>query len=300
MSWLLVIILAYLSFSLASLGDKLVLNRAKNPKLYAFYVGFLSLLVLSAVPFVGIRFPDVASFLWIFLSSGSFIFGLYVLYNAVEKFEVSRVVPIVGALQPIFILFLSFMLLEFGMITASNMLAFAVLLLAGIIISFEKKLKVTKKLLELSLFASLLIALSFVFIKLVFLHQSFFHGIIWIGIFNFLFALVFLFDAGVRSEIFVKKSAFDKKTLLLVIITQSAGGLAGLLQNFAIFLAPVSNLAILNALRGIQYMFLFVITLFFSFFYPKILKEEISRKIIIQKSVVIIMIVFGLAILFFF
>src|SRR3989344_3966870 len=100
-SWLFIIILAYFFFSIASLGDKLVLNRAKNPKLYVFYVGILGLLALFLIPFTEFAIPDPQSFLWIILTSLTFIIGLYLLYVAIAKFEVSRVVAIVGSIQPI-------------------------------------------------------------------------------------------------------------------------------------------------------------------------------------------------------
>ncbi len=296
-SWLLIIILAYLFFSLASFGDKLVLNNSQNPKLYVFYVGLLNLLVILLIPFVEFSLPSAKSFLWIILTSFVFIMGLYTLYSAIEKFEVSRVVPIMGATQPIFVLFLSWFFWGYLTIKWNIFLAFLILLLGGIVISFEKKPEFTKNLLKLSLLASFLTALGFIFIKMVFSSQTFFNGIIWLGIFNFLFGLIFIYDKSVRQEIFTKKSIFDKKTASLIILTQSAGGMAGILQNFAIYLAPASNLAIMNALRGIQYIFLFAITLIFSYFYPKILKEEISKRIIIQKSIAIILIIFGLVIL---
>ena len=295
-SWITIIILAYFFFSLSSLGDKLVLNYSKSPKLYVFWVGFLSLLVLLLIPFVGINLPSTESFLWIILTSLVFILGLYVLYSAVLRFEVSRVIPIVGALQPIFILILSWIFFK-EVIIKSNLLAFFILLIASFIISFESKIKLNTKLIISSLLASLLVAFGFIFTKKVFLIQPFFQGIIWIGVFNFLFAILFLIDSNLREQIFVKKSAFRKKNIVLVAITQSAGGIAGFLQNIAIYLAPASSLAIINVLRGIQYIFLFVITLIFSIFLPKIIKEDISIGVILQKLLSIILIGIGLSLL---
>lgn len=297
MTWLLIIILAYLLFGFSSLGDKLVLNRSKSPRVYTFYVGVLSLVVLLLAPFVGLSIPRATSFLWVIFTSFVIIAGLYILYSTVSKFEVSRVVPIVGALQPLFILLLTWIFFGSLIAKGGDLLAFLILFIASIIISVERKIEVTKNLLKLSLLSSFLMSLSFVMIKMVFLNIDFFQGIIWIGIFNFLFVLIFLFNKSFRKEIFTKESAFDKKTLSLVVLTQGAGGLASILQNFAIFLAPASSLAIINALRGVQYAFLFVITLIFSLFYPKILKEEISKKVVIQKVIAILLILVGLAVL---
>ncbi|OGZ65423.1 MAG: hypothetical protein A3C50_03730 [Candidatus Staskawiczbacteria bacterium RIFCSPHIGHO2_02_FULL_43_16] len=295
--WLVIVIASYLLFGLSSFGDKLVLNRSPNPKLYTFYVGVLSSLAIILIPFAGFHIPDVVSFFWIFLTSLVSVAGLYMLYSAVAKFDVSRVVPIVGAVQPILVLFLGWFFWGVRAITFNNILAFSILLLASIIISFEKKLAPNKQLLTFSLVTALLVALSLVFIKMVFLRQTFLQGTIWIGICNLLLVLTFLFIPGFKKEAFGKQSAPGKKTLLLVLFTQLVGGLAAFSQTFAISLVPVSSLAIINALRGIQYVFIFLVTLFFSSFFPNILKERISRKIVIQKSIAILLIIFGLVIL---
>ncbi|MEK7124639.1 MAG: DMT family transporter [Patescibacteria group bacterium] len=297
MVWLFIIILAYFFFSIASLGDKLVLSRAQSPRLYTFYVGVLSLIVLVLTPFADFRIPVPYNLFWIILTSFVLITGMYALYSAVNKFDVSRVVPVIGAVQPLFILILSWLFWGAQVIKANSLFAFAILLLGGIIISFEKKPRLTKELLKISFLASFLTALSFILFKIVFQREPFLRAIIWIGIFNFIFVLFFLFYKSFRREIFEKKAAFSKKTLTLVVLTQSAGGLASLLQNFAIYLAPVSSLAIINALRGIQYVFLFMITSALSLFLPKVLKEKISKKIIRQKSVAILIIISGLIIL---
>lgn len=296
--WLFIIILSYLFFSLASFGDKLVLSHHLKPVYYIFYVGLLSLLVLLLIPFVGFYAISLKALLWVFLASLSFMGGLYFLYSAVEKFEVSRVTPIVGSFQPLIVLFLSWLFWGDQVFNTVHLVAFFILLIATFIISFEKKLKLTKGLLALSLSASLLVALNVVLLKVVFSHISFFQTIIWMGLVNFIVALFFNIRSGVIKELLNnKKEANSKKGLALVIATQSAGGVAGLLQNAAIFLAPASSLAIINALRGVQYVFLFLITLFFSSFYPKIFKENISKKVIIQKVASILLIVLGLAIL---
>ena len=138
MVWLFIIILAYFFFSIASLGDKLVLSRAQSPRLYTFYVGVLSLIVLVLTPFADFRIPVPYNLFWIILTSFVLITGMYALYSAVNKFDVSRVVPVIGAVQPLFILILSWLFWGAQVIKANSLFAFAILLLGGIIISFEK------------------------------------------------------------------------------------------------------------------------------------------------------------------
>ena len=297
-SWLIVIILSYLFFSLAFFGDKLILSGPPNSKLYTFYVGALSLLVIFFIPFIKLSFPSALGLLWIVLEAIVYILGLYAMFIALEKFDVSRVMTTIGATQPIIILILTWIFVG-TVVTGANLLAFIMLLLASIVISMEGKFKITGNYLILLVFSSLMFSLDYIFSKLVFFNMSFLQGIVWMRIFSFLFVLIFLFDKSLRIQIFSKKTTLNKKTGLLFLSTQSAGGIAGLLQSFAISLAPVSYLAIVNSLRGVQYVFLFIITLFFSFFFPKILKEDISKKVILQKTIAIILIVIGLAFLIY-
>jgi hypothetical protein len=64
-----------------------------------------------------------------------------------------------------------------------------------------------------------------------------------------------------------------------------------MIQNYAVYLGPV---AIINAMQGIQYAFLLVFGIFFTVFFPKILKEDISKKIIYKKVLAILLIAIGL------
>lgn len=295
--WLLVIILSYLFFSLAFFGDKLVLSGPPNSKLYTFYVGILSILVVFFIPFTTFGLPSPAAFMWIFLEAVVYILGLYTMFLALEKFEVSRVMTAIGAVQPIFVFMLTLLFWGAQVITGMNFLAFILLLLGSILISFEKKFKITGEYLWLVLFSAAMFSLDYIFSKFVFLHQTFLQGLIWMRIISALLVLLFLFDKNLRAQIFEKKVALNKKTGFLFLFSQSAGGVANILQSFAISIVPISYLAIINSLRGIQYVFLFLITLFFSFFFPRILKENISKRAVIQKVVSVLLIVAGLAIL---
>lgn len=299
MYWLIVIILAYLFFGLAALGDKLVLSGKPNPKSYTFYVGVFSLFVIFLIPFARLSFPNTTQIFWISLDAMVHIAGLYAMYHALEKFDVSRVVVTIGATQPIFIFFLAWIFWGPQFMPLIDIAAFIILLVGSIIISIEKTPKTTGNYLKITLLSSVMFSLDFIFSKFVFLNQSFLDGIIWIRIFVFLFVLVFLISKNSRKEIFARHMVLDKKTQRIFLFAQSCGGIANFLQSFAISLAPIAFLAVVNSLKGIQYAFLFLITMFFSFFLPKILKEEISKKVIFQKTLSIILIAVGMAMLVF-
>ena len=267
LSWLLVIIASYLFFSLAYFGDKLVLSGPPNAKLYTFYVGSLNILVVFFIPFANFGLPNLMGFVWAL------------------------------AIQPLLILLLTWIFWQGQILTGNNLLAFTLLFLGSLLISVQKKFQISRHYLLLIFFASLMFSLDYIFSKLVFFHQPFLQGLIWMRIFSFLCVQVLLFDKTLRSQLFTKKPTLNKKTRIIFLCTQSAGGLAAILQSLAISLAPLAYLATVNSLRGIQYVFLFLITLFFSHFFPKVFKEEISEKVIIQKIAAIVLIVVGLAVL---
>jgi drug/metabolite transporter (DMT)-like permease len=295
--WILAIILAYFFFSLANLGDKLVLAGLPKPRPYTFFVGLLSGLVVFIIPFVKPGYPDWVALFWIALVATTYLAGLYIMYSALEKFDVSRVMTTIGATQPVFVLILGWFFLGIIVTSKMSILAFALLLAGSIIISFEKTQKATGKYLRITLLASLIFSFNYIFQKIVFLKTGFWQGFVWIGILTFLFALFFLVGRRNREEIFVKSGIISKKTGPVFIFSQVSGGIANILQAVAIFLAPVAFLPIVNSLRGMQYVFLFLIVVFFSVFFPKILKEKISRKILIRKIISITLIAFGLALL---
>jgi len=298
-SWLLVIILAYLFFALSAFGDKVILSGPPNPKAYTFYVGLLNGLVVLVIPFVGLQIPSQTMLCWIILDSIIFIIGLYFGYLAIENFEVSKVATTIGATQPIFIFFISWLFWGYQQLSVANFIAFLLLFIGSVIISFEKKPQLTVKFLRMAILASLMFSLDYVLSKFIFSNISFVQGFIWVRIFIFLFILVFLFSKKNRKEIFKKKNTNNKKLRKIFFATQTCGGIATILQSFAISLAPIAFLPIVNSLRGMQYIFLFLIVLFVSYFFPKILKESVSRPILLRKAFSIFLIVLGLIILVF-
>ena len=99
MFWLLIGILAYFFLALSSLGDKIFLKGKQDPKTYVFYVGLLSGLVVFIIPFINC---DPIS-IWPLLEGVVYIAALYTMYFALDRFEVSVVMPILGGLQVVFI-----------------------------------------------------------------------------------------------------------------------------------------------------------------------------------------------------
>ncbi|MFA6189980.1 MAG: hypothetical protein WC711_00480 [Candidatus Staskawiczbacteria bacterium] len=296
-SWLIVTILSYFLFALSSIGDKLFLKGKPTPASYVFYVSVFGLLVIVLIPFANFSIPGLVLLGWIILTALTRFMAVYFAYVAIEKFEVSRVVPSIGAIQPILMFFLAWAFFGEYIISSKNILAFLLLLLGGVLISLEKKIKFNLKYIGLTFLVALLISLDFTFAKIIYSSTSFLNGFIWIFIFIFFFAMSLLLFKGPRKEIFSKSVVSNKSEQILFLGTQSCGGLASILYNLAISLAPAAFFAIISSLKGVQYAFLFLIALVLSIFWPKIFKENLSKNIVIKKLFAIIIIIAGLIIL---
>ena len=209
-SWLLVIILAYFFFSLSYLGDKLILSGPPKPPVYTFYVSFISIFVIIVIPFTSFGLPNANSIPWIVLEAIVYILGLYVMFIALEKFDVSRVMTTIGATQPIFIFALTWLVWGPQPLSTTNILAFVLLVFGSYLISFENRSKTNGSYILITLFSALLFSLDYIFSKLVFLAQPlFWQGFIWMRIFVFLFSLLFLLSVRVRKEIFKKQNILN-------------------------------------------------------------------------------------------
>jgi drug/metabolite transporter (DMT)-like permease len=307
--WLLVTIFAYLFLGASSLCDKLALrgNGVQSdastkvseikPKAYTFFVGVFGILAIFLIPFITFGFPGLGGLAWVALDALVHIVAIYAMYVALQKFEVSKVISTIIAAQSVFIFILTSLFWPSQIMSVKDVVAFLILLAGGILISAGKNIKVTIDYLKITLFSAFMFALDYVFLKIIFSSQPFLQGVVWIMIFIFLFGLLFLIKKEDRREIFGKQMLSNKRNQVLFLGSQVCGGAGNLLQSFAISLAPIAFLAVVNSLKGIQFAFLFLVVLFISYFYPKILKEDISKKAIVQKSVSIVIIAVGFIIL---
>jgi len=298
MSWLIIIISAYFLFAVVSLGDKYLLAGPPNPKIYSFYVGTLGIVAIILIPFVGFSIPEVSQISLALLTGAIYIVALFGLYNGLEHFEASRIVPAIGGLLPLFTFGLVFPFLgEKQIFSITEVLAFILLLSGSVFITYKRERFITSESFKISAITAFFFALAFVLTKCVYLAQPFWSGFIWMRIGGFIVALLFLFTKEVKREIFEKKFTFQRKTGSIFIFNQGLGAGAFILQNWAIALVPLGFLPFINALEGTKYIFLLILAVLISWKFPQILKEEVSKKVLLQKIIAVLLIGGGLALL---
>src|SRR3989339_1980948 len=137
MTWLSVAIIAYFINAGVYVADKFLLSKKIHSSItYAFYVGIWSifnLVILAFDPWV----PDLRELLIDFLAGMLFVGTLVFWYKALHQSEATRVVPIVGALVPIFSFIFSYIFLGESL-GERQLLAFFILINGGILISIKR------------------------------------------------------------------------------------------------------------------------------------------------------------------
>ena len=297
MSWLIIVIIAHLLNAVVFIIDKYLLSsRINKPFVYAFYIGILGLLALVLIPFGGLVLPKTIQLI-INLASGSvYILALISFYYGLRAEEPSRVVPVVGGFVPIFTIFLSYFLLKERL--EGNILWAVVFLIVGGVLLAIKKFSISRELLKnfgFWLLASFLFALSYVLIRFTFIHQPFVSGFIWARIGGFFTALILLVIPKVRKSIFSVTKSVKTNTSFLFIGNQVMGAISFILLNYAVALMSVS---VVNALQGIQYIFILILSVILGRNYPQLLIEKVTLLIVLQKIIAIILISIGISLLF--
>lgn len=308
--WILLVVIAQFLNAIVAIVDKFILTSKKvsQPIVYAFYVSILSAIslvvfILGFLPFdLGqIKFPNIYNISWpsleiviySLISGFAFTGSLFFIYHAFKKADASDVVPVVGAVIAIFTFLLSFLTL--GETLNENFLwGFILLVLGTALIS---RFRFDLKTFYYSLSAGFLFSVYYVCNKLLFEIYQFDQAFFWTRIAMIFVALTILFWPNMKKEIFSNtKDSAKKGGLILVLINNFIGGIAGLALLKAIEFGSVT---IVQALGGLQFVFLLIISILIGKATPIDFGENYeSNWVAFQKALAILIIVIGFGILF--
>lgn len=294
--YIVIAIIAYALYAANGVIDKFLLSKAvRSPAVYAFYIGITGPLTFVLAPF-GLKFLSFGDLIIAIIGGASFVWALLFLYKATKQTSISRILPIEGGLVPVFTLIFAYLILG-ERLASTQLIAFALLVVGAIIISLkEDKTGWHAKALGNAIIAAILFALSFVLTKHTFDSSNFISGLIWTRLGFFLVALSFLIPKSVRTAVFNAPKQTTTGNKYLYYGARVTGSISGFLQNYAISLGSVT---IVNAMQGTQYALLLVGTIILSKYFPQILKEKITRRILMQKVLAIVLITCGLIFLTF-
>lgn len=290
--WFWLVILAYILNAVATLISKWLLSSSiPHPVVFVFYIGVLNLLALVLIPF-GFFVPPLAHILIALVSGVAYAAAMYYMAKALHIDQVSQVAPMIGGLQPLFVVAFAWFFLPEQL---ENLQYVGILLL--IIGSMLMALEIGKKRfftisIKYILTSTVLFGLSYALLKLVYLQQNFVSGFVWTRFGTFLFVLLLVFLPNNWLKIKQNLKGSGEKVKVMFVVGQILGALSFVLVSFAISLGPVT---VINALQGVQYALLFILIFLLSRKFPHLLDEPLRRPVIIQKIIAIAILITGLA-----
>lgn len=315
--YLILAVFAYFINAGVYVADKFLLSKKVHSSIaYAFYVGVWSIFnvaLLVLAPWM----PNARELTLDLLAGILFLVTLVFWYKALHQSEASRVVPIVGALVPIFSFILSFIFLG-ETLSHQQFLGFIILICGGVLISVKQtKLYIykrvanrlkeiigdiigeipassrpTSRLLVNSVVAAIFFAAYYVLMKYIYMSQPFIGSFVWSRLGSFIGVLLMLFIPDWRKVIFEQqRGAKTPKNMFYFLSIRLFAAAAFIIINWAISLG---NVAMVNALQGVQYLFLFLIILAVSRKSPQVLNEQLGGGVFLQKFIGTIMVCLGL------
>ncbi len=302
MTWLLLAIGGHIANAAAFLVDKMLLSQAfKRSATYAVLMGGLSTIVIVASPWVS-AWPDRSLFPYVLAFGGCFVFALWAFFEAMRREEASRVVPIVGALVPLFTLLGESLFLG-GVLSSRELIGFLFLVLSTILFTrgSHKRSSVSWKVIGFSALAAFLFASASLNGKFAFDHAPFVGVLILSRLCGFVTALLIalIADTATRTEIrnvfFPAKKKTKKQFSLGTKASAIIGQLLGGAGFICVHLAMIQgSAAIVNALQAVQYGILVLLAWIGGSHLRKILNEETSSKTLLQKGIGILAVATGL------
>lgn len=303
---IIIVIVAQFLNAIVALTDKYIISTKKipEPSYYAFFVSMLSALSVFVFFFSFIPIPikelsipsiqnvGIPTLLVITLSIFSgfvFFFALWSLFTALRDADASDVIPVVGSVSALAALPLGYYI--FGISLSKDFYIGVFLLILGAFLLSHYRFK--RRVFFVTVISGVFFAFHFIFLKYLFGITNFDNAFFWsrMGI-VFAALVIFLPRWAYCRECYIRTTT---KSNRLIIGNKILAGIAGFLLLKAI---DMSNVALVQALGGLQFVFLFMISLTIGHLLPRECGENIVGRNRIQKTVAISLLVVGLLFLF--
>jgi len=305
MTWFLIALVAPFLWAIVNIADQyLIANYSEREKerssgglvIFSSIIGiFIALLILIFTSDVfNIPFSDKV----LLIVAGALTISWIILYlYTLEIEEVSNVIPWF-LMVPVFGYIFGYLFL--GETLSTHQSTGSLVIFSGLIListNFKEGKKYFKRKLALyMIYASVLIAISGILFKYVTVENNFWISSFWeylgLGITGL---LIFLFIPKHRNEFLYMHKKGGRKIFFVNVISELMSITGNLLTNFALLLAPVT---LVYMVGSFQPAIVLVLAIFGTKFFPKIIKEDVSKRILIPKIIAIILITTGSIFLF--
>jgi drug/metabolite transporter (DMT)-like permease len=308
MNWVFLAIAAQFFNAVVALIDKRIVSDEQmlpRPFVYAFYTSLISGVWIVVYLFgflpgssqfhvpslASVNRPTLEVVALSLLAAYTFFIALISMFSALRTADASDVVPVIGATSAIG----SFLMGHFflGTVMGSNF-GFGIALLAigsALVSHFHFGVKTAL----ISIHAGLFFALHYIAIKGLFLITPFDNGFFWSRIAFVFFALSLLMVPNYFEKIKEHTKSATKKAGALIFGNKVLAGISTLLILKATSLGDV---AVVQALGALQFVFVLLIGIFFSVQKSSLKVERYRSGIILQKALFVAIIALGFLVLF--
>ncbi len=236
------------------------------------------------------------SLISVFISSIAYIIATYFYFKALEKNDASIVVAMFQ-LIPVFSYLLALVFFKENL-TIKQTLGSLVIIISAILIAFdleEKNNKSKWNALVFMILSSLFYAVYYFLFDTGIRDSSYNSCAFWFQIGLLIQGLAFININSFRTSFVSKIKENGKRYFTLNITNESINLIANLLVNLANVMIP---LALVNVLNGFHGVFVFILGVIGVKLLPKYFKENLNKKVVIQKVGCIILSIVGLIIMF--
>lgn len=312
MNWIILAVIAQLLNAFVAVIDKAIVSDDKKlpkPFVYAFYtclisgvwivvyfIGFLPFAsdTLHIPSFANVMKPSLEVVALSFLSAYTFFTALVAMFTALRDHDASDVVPVIGSVSALASFGLGYYFFE-TTLSHNFMLGIALLSLGTFLVS---RLRFPFKTAMIALYSGIFFALHYITLKGLFESTSFDNGFFWSRIAFVFFAGTLLMIPNYYEKIKEQTKVTTKATAFLVFLNKILAGVSTILILKA---TDLGDVAVVQALGGLQFVFILVLGLFFTIRGKHIhiqAEEKMSPDAILQKAIFVAIITIGFLILF--
>lgn len=298
MNWFLIALIPPAVWSITNHLDKYLLSKYFKSGGVGALMVFSSIIGMFLLPIIYFIHPEVIKafnpkFLLISLNGFFYVLAVLPYFYALLKDETS-VAAALFQMIPIFSYILAYFVLG-ETLTVLQMLGGLVIIVGAVLITLDltnhKKIVFKKEVFGLMALSCLLFSINFLFFKFFAIEYSFWVTSFWEYLGFAIFAsLLLLFIPSYRKQF----SSVMKKNSLAVLTVNGVNEILNILAkvsfNFASLLTPITLTWIVD---GLQPLFIFIYGVLLTVFLPKISKENISKRILVQRITAIIIMFVG-------
>lgn len=309
MNWVIFAAAGQLLLAFVAILDKYIVTDTKvlpRPFVYAFYScvmtgGWMVIYALGFIPgaaslgvptLASIQAPTIEVVGMSFLAAYTLFMALVSMYEALRQADASDVMPVIGAVSALITFSLSFVLL--GEALSSNFVYGTILLIVGTML--VSQFRFTKSITLYTIHAGLFFGLHYLAMKGLFTETSFDDGFFWSRLSFILFALSLLLVPSYLAKITAQTKKTTARSGMLVVGTKILSGVGAFLLLKA---TDAGDVAVVQALDGLKFVFIVLISLAIGRFLPKAAGEnEYTNRTLLRKVLFISVIAIGFVLLF--